>query len=115
MRTNELADTNGSVAVFGVRGATDLDQEPLIPFLLRLLFEGVIAGLSHLIRAYFTEGQDISNRQTLIDVVGEEGLDRHQGEELLKSDDGSDAIKEAREQARRVGVEGVRFSSSSAS
>ena len=32
-----------------------------------------------LFRAYFTEGRDISNRQTLIDVVAEAGLDRNQG------------------------------------
>ena len=32
-----------------------------------------------LFRAYFTEGRDISNRQTLLDVVAEAGLDRQQG------------------------------------
>ena len=32
-----------------------------------------------LFRAYFTEGRDISNRQTLIDVVAEAGLDRAAG------------------------------------
>ena len=30
-----------------------------------------------LFRAYFTEGRDISNHQTLLDVVAEAGLDRH--------------------------------------
>src|SRR5271166_2097509 len=37
-----------------------------------------------LFRAYFTEGKDISNRHTLIDVVAEAGLDRHQAEALLE-------------------------------
>ena len=44
---------------------------------------------------YFTEGRDISNRQTLIDVVAEAGLDRHQAEAVLNGDDGREAIKEA--------------------
>ena len=41
-----------------------------------------------LFRAYFTEGRDISNRQTLLDVVAEAGLDRHEAEAMLTSDDG---------------------------
>jgi predicted DsbA family dithiol-disulfide isomerase len=51
--------------------------------------------------AYFPEGRDITNRQTLIDVVAEVGLDRHQAEAMLNSNDGMEAIKEADEQARR--------------
>ena len=59
--------------------------------------------------AYFIDGRDISNRQTLIDVVGEAGLDRHQAEDVLNGDDGLEAIKEAGEQARRLRVDGVPF------
>jgi predicted DsbA family dithiol-disulfide isomerase len=62
-----------------------------------------------LFRAYFTEGRDINNRQTLLDVVAGAGLDRHQAEALLNSDDGLQAIKEADEMARRFRVEGVPF------
>jgi predicted DsbA family dithiol-disulfide isomerase len=62
-----------------------------------------------LFRAYFTEGRDIGNRQALIDVVAESGLDRHQAEAVLESDDGLKAIKEAGEQARRFRVDGVPF------
>ena len=62
-----------------------------------------------LFRAYFTEGRDISNRQTLIDVVAEAGLDRDKAEAVLNSDDGLEAIKEAEELARRLRVEGVPF------
>jgi predicted DsbA family dithiol-disulfide isomerase len=62
-----------------------------------------------LFRAYFTEGRDISNRQTLIDVVAEAGLDRHQPESMLNSGDGLEEIKEAEEQARRFRVDGVPF------
>jgi predicted DsbA family dithiol-disulfide isomerase len=62
-----------------------------------------------LFRAYFTEGRDISNRQALLDVAAEAGLDRHQAEALLESDEGINAIKQAKEQARRFRVEGVPF------
>jgi len=62
-----------------------------------------------LFRAYFTEGRDISNRQTLIDVVADAGLDRNKVEGDLSSDEGTQAIRDANEQARRIGVEGVPF------
>ena len=62
-----------------------------------------------LFRAYFTEGRDISSRQTLLDVVAEAGLDRHQAEALLGGDDGLEAIQEAEALARRFRVEGVPF------
>jgi predicted DsbA family dithiol-disulfide isomerase len=62
-----------------------------------------------LFRAYFTEGRDISNHQTLLDVVAEAGLDRHQAEAVLNSDEGLEAIKEAEALARRLRVESVPF------
>src|SRR5476651_970435 len=57
--------------------------------------------------AYFTEGRDIGNRKTLIDVVAEAGLDRQRAAEVLDGAEGMEIIREAYEQARRVGVEGV--------
>ncbi len=62
-----------------------------------------------LFRAYFTEGRDISNPQTLIDVVAEAGLDRKRAEATLNSDEVLDTIKEAGEQARRFRVDSVPF------
>ena len=62
-----------------------------------------------LFRAYFTEGRDISNRQTLIDVVAEAGLERQLAEAMLNSEEGMDAIKEAEELSRRHRVDGVPF------
>src|SRR5471030_1465943 len=47
-----------------------------------------------LFKGYFTEGRDISNRQTLLDVVAEAGLNRHQAEAVLNGDEGMEAIKE---------------------
>jgi predicted DsbA family dithiol-disulfide isomerase len=62
-----------------------------------------------LFRAYFTAGRDISNRETLLDVVAGVGLDRHQAESLLNSEDGLEVIKEADALARRFRVDGVPF------
>jgi len=65
------------------------------------------AVVERLFRAYFTEGRDISNRHTLLDVVAEVGLDR--GEAILYGDHGLRAIEEAHQLARRFGVDGVPF------
>ena len=62
-----------------------------------------------LFRAYFTEGRDISNRQTLIDVAAEAGLERQVAETMLNSDEGMDVIEEAGELSRRHQVTGVPF------
>jgi predicted DsbA family dithiol-disulfide isomerase len=62
-----------------------------------------------LFRAYFTEGRDISNRQTLLDVVAEAGLDRHEAEALLNSDDGLEAMEDGDALTRQFRVEGVPF------
>ena len=67
------------------------------------------AVMEGLFRAYFTEGRDISNRQTLLDVVAEAGLERQMAEDMLKGDDGMDAIQEAEGLSRRHGVSGVPF------
>jgi predicted DsbA family dithiol-disulfide isomerase len=62
-----------------------------------------------LFRAYFTQGRDISNRQALIDIAAEAGLDRGNVEAMLESDQGIDAIKAAEGLSRRHGVDGVPF------
>ena len=62
-----------------------------------------------LFRGYFTEGRDISNRQTLLDVVAKAGLDRHGAEAVLNSDGGLEAVKDADALARQLGVDGVPF------
>ncbi|HBN74730.1 MAG TPA: disulfide bond formation protein DsbA [Planctomycetaceae bacterium] len=62
-----------------------------------------------LFRAYFTEGQDIGNRQTLINVVAEAGLDQQAAEGMLESDEGMDVIVIAREMSKRHSVDSVPF------
>ena len=67
------------------------------------------AVVESLFRAYFTDGRDLSNRQTIIDVVAEAGLERQLAEAMLNSEEGMDAIKEAEELSRRHRVGGVPF------
>lgn len=60
-------------------------------------------------RAYFTEGRDISDVPTVLNVVVGAGLDRDRAESLLNGDEGIEAIRLAEEQARRAGVQSVPF------
>ena len=62
-----------------------------------------------LFRAYFTEGHDIGDRQTLINVVAEAGLDRQAVEIMLEGEDGMDVIAQAGEMSQRHGVDSVPF------
>jgi predicted DsbA family dithiol-disulfide isomerase len=62
-----------------------------------------------LFRAYFVEGRDISQTTVLLDVVAGAGLDRGRAEAILSGDEGLAAIREAEEQARRSGVQGVPY------
>ena len=59
--------------------------------------------------AYFTDGWDISNHQSLIDVASEAGLDRQAAETMFGSDEGMDVIEEAGELSQRHQVTGVPF------
>jgi predicted DsbA family dithiol-disulfide isomerase len=62
-----------------------------------------------LFRAYFTEGRDIGDRQTLLDVVAEAGLDRGRAAAELDADAALAAVRAEEAAARRLGVEGVPF------
>ncbi len=62
-----------------------------------------------LFQAYFTDGRDISNPKTLIDVVVEAGMDRKRAEATLCSEEGMDAFSEAGDHIRRYRVDCVPF------
>ena len=65
------------------------------------------AVVESLFRAYFTEGRDIGSWGTLLDVVAEAGLDRHQAEGVLNSDEGVQSIEEVHDRSWRHGIYGV--------
>lgn len=60
-----------------------------------------------LFRAYFVDGKDIGDRETLLDAAAAGGLDREQADRMLHSDEGVDEVKVAEAAARRRGVDGV--------
>lgn len=62
-----------------------------------------------LFRAYFTDGRDISNRQNLIAIVSEAGLDRSAAEAVLDGNEGMNVIEEGQKLSRRHQVTGVPF------
>jgi predicted DsbA family dithiol-disulfide isomerase len=108
-RVIEVGKTEGIPFAFDriERTPNTLDAHRLIGLAERQDVQDVV--VEALFRAYFTEGRDIGNRQTLLDVVAESGLDRHGAEALLSNDDALEAIKEAEVLSRRFRVEGVPF------
>jgi len=59
-----------------------------------------------LMRAYFTEGVPIGDREALVALGEELGLDARAA---LESDDYADAVRADEELARRIGIQGVPF------
>lgn len=63
-------------------------------------------GLFH---AYFTEGRDIGQRQTLVDVAAEADLDRDAVKQFLLSDHGTEEVRAQEATGRRLGIRGVPY------
>jgi len=62
-----------------------------------------------LMRGYFTETVAIDDRETLITLAAEAGLDADEARAVLASDDYADAVRSDEELARRIGINGVPF------
>lgn len=70
--------------------------------------EGGQVALKHaLLRAYFTEGRDVSNRDILIGVVAEAGLDAGRAREVLVSGTYADDVRADEDFFQRSGIRGV--------
>lgn len=65
------------------------------------------AFVSSLFRAYFQQGRDIGDRQTLVDLAESCGMDRTMTARLLDSDADTAQIREADRDARARGMQGV--------
>lgn len=65
------------------------------------------AAVSALFRAYFGEGRDIGDRETLLDIAAQIGLDRAMIGRLLDSGADADDIRAREAHARQRGVSGV--------
>ncbi len=62
-----------------------------------------------LFRAYFSEGQEIGDRQTIINIVAAAGLEREAAESMLDSEEGMDMIAQAAEMSQQYQVSSVPF------
>ncbi len=65
------------------------------------------AVVNALMRAYWTEGRDIGDLETLADIAGENGMDRAATLRLLQSDADADDIQARDQDARQKGVNAV--------
>lgn len=62
-----------------------------------------------LFHAYFTEGRDIGDRQTLVDVASENGLDGNEVRDFLASDKGAEEVRAEESAGHRLGIRGVPY------
>lgn len=60
-------------------------------------------------RRYFTEGADLSNKETLAEIAAQAGMNREETATYLASDADRALIEEQDRRARAIGVEGVPF------
>ena len=67
------------------------------------------AMVSALFRAYFQDGRDIGDTETLLELAKSAGLDHDMTARLLKTDADCDAIAQADRTARARGIQGVPF------
>jgi predicted DsbA family dithiol-disulfide isomerase len=59
--------------------------------------------------AYFTEGLAIGDRDTLVDLAGEVGVDRDRATEVLAGDEFIDSVRRDEHEAAQLGISGVPF------
>ena len=62
-----------------------------------------------LFKAYFVEGLDLTNAETLADIAARSGLDRAAALDYLKSDADRERVTQADIEARNAGIGGVPF------
>jgi len=62
-----------------------------------------------LFKAYFTDGRDIGDRATLIELAGAAGLDTEATARFLDSDEGVSEVEEEEQVGRSLGIDGVPF------
>lgn len=65
--------------------------------------------VERLFRAYFLDGRDLTNRETLVALAGEAGVDPAAARNWLESGRGLQQIAQAEGRARELGITGVPF------
>ena len=64
---------------------------------------------TRLMKAYFTEGKNLSDKNTLVELAGEVGLDQDAAKKVLESNEFAETVNGEITEARQVGVQGVPF------
>ncbi len=59
--------------------------------------------------AYFTEGKDLGDPETLVELIGEIGLDRDEARRTVESTDYADAVRGDIQEAESLGINAVPF------
>ena len=67
------------------------------------------AVMERLMRAYFTEGEAIDDREVLLRLVAEAGLDPEEARAVLESDRYAEDVRADEGTAARIGIRGVPF------
>jgi predicted DsbA family dithiol-disulfide isomerase len=62
-----------------------------------------------LMRGYFTESEPVGDRETLVSLAAEAGLDADEARAALQSDAYADAVREDESLAARIGIQGVPY------
>jgi predicted DsbA family dithiol-disulfide isomerase len=62
-----------------------------------------------LLRAYFTDGEPVGDRETLVRLATEAGLDRADVEQALETQKYADAVRSDEAEARALGIDAVPF------
>jgi predicted DsbA family dithiol-disulfide isomerase len=62
-----------------------------------------------LFKAYFTEGENLGDTETLVKLAAEVGIDAEEARAVLASDRYADEVRADIQRARRLGVQGVPF------
>ncbi|HET6550676.1 MAG TPA: DsbA family oxidoreductase [Solirubrobacter sp.] len=89
------------------RGGNTFDAHRIIH--LAAIHGQQAAAQERLMRAYFTEGEAISDRETLIRLAAELGIDSAEAREALESDRFAEDVRADEELAAQIGIRGVPF------
>ena len=65
--------------------------------------------VNRFMKAYFTEGLNIADHDTIVSLVGELGLDKDEAKSVLSSGKFRDVVEDEINEGRQVGVRGVPF------
>jgi predicted DsbA family dithiol-disulfide isomerase len=64
---------------------------------------------SRFMKAYFTEGKNLADKDTLVSIINELGLNGQEAKKILESKDFADEVYNQIQEARQIGVQGVPF------